>query len=307
MTARFVLIAALGAVLGLAAMPAEADPIDYTPGFWNTYRYTESGTESRQEGDVWWWSHEDDSWYEEDHTLSSRVEFEVVEGNLQVTLSNVGDPTNRLDHVLQGVFFNASGIGDPAGPGALGPYGPGDPDTNSGWDGAWWVPSVYTEGPGKPIGGRVDEDGNWVSDYLNTWGYRHDLNDEDNNPFNQAYGVTHGIGNPGLENTFGPDSTFGTLLDEFDEDYWPEHPPYGIVAPDTEQFNPTVLEPFIENSLRFTFELDDNNFNPADITDVYFQYSTDINIIPEPATLSLLGLGLAGMGVRRLTRRNKKR
>ncbi|NOS82076.1 MAG: PEP-CTERM sorting domain-containing protein [Nitrospira sp.] len=61
--------------------------------------------------------------------------------------------------------------------------------------------------------------------------------------------------------------------------------------------------PFIKNSVTFTLNVDPNNvFSLSSINNVSFQYGTaldepNIRSVPEPASMLLLGAGLAGIGI----------
>ena len=258
MRRRKAILIAMGAVLALAATPA-----------WALYIETSYvGTFDGEDDGVWTWSHSDPSRITGD-PLSSSVAFSMVNGQLNVLLSNNSPgPTSDLADVLQGVFFNAPGLGLTGYSVALG-------------NGSTLVP---------------DDVGNVAN--LQGWAYRDDLDTGDPNPFALVYDVTHGIGNPGLD-------TFGKS-DAFDPDFWPNHPPYGIVSPDTTLSNGISQAPMVNHSLLFTFDVD-GTFDLANIRDdVVFHYGTTANVIPEPATMTLLGLGVAGLGVRRFVSRKKK-
>ena len=229
--------------------------------------YIETSYVGQDQGDGLW-SHTDDSRIT-GRELSSSVQFTLNGTELSVLLSNNSTvATGDLADVLQGVFFNAPGLTLTGGSAALGN------DSN-----------------------LVPEDVGDVAN-LQGWAYRDDLDTGDPNPFGMVYDVTHGIGNPGLD-------TFGKS-DAFDPDFWPNHPPYGIVSPDTTLSNGISQAPMVNHSLLFTFDVD-GTFDLANIRDdVVFHYGTTANVIPEPATMTLLGLGLAGFGARRFVSRKKK-
>ncbi|MFP4172765.1 MAG: XDD4 family exosortase-dependent surface protein, partial [Candidatus Hydrogenedentota bacterium] len=182
------------------------------------------------------WSHEDNSRITGEQ-LQATAEFTVSGTELDVLLSNTGDTTTAPADILQGVFFSSGSDVEitPRDPVGLG-------------DGSDFI----------------GDDGDL--DTLQGWAYRNDLATGDANPFNDVYGVTHGIANPGFD-TFSGDDTFATWEGE-DDDQWPSHPPagsYGIVSGTTDDDpGPPLVGDYVRNSLLFTFNVD-QGFDPGSI------------------------------------------
>ena len=266
MMTRKAILIAMGVVLALAATPA-----------WALYIET-SYVGERITEELWTWGHEDNSRMTGD-PLNSTVAWlaQVGPGAWDLHLTNASPvATSAPDDILQGVFFSLDER----------------------------IEMAPRDRVGIPGGSGFLDDGD--EDTLQGWAYRNDLATGDANPFNQVYGVTHGIANPGLD-TFGPSDTFATLLDLGIGSQWPNHSPagsYGIVSGETTE-PPGPGTGYVNNSLVFRFNalglVPDRH-----IDNVVFHYGTDANIIPEPATMTLLGLGLAGLGARHMRRRSKR-
>ena len=206
-------------------------------------------------------------------TLAAEAVFNLVGNSLSVTLTNTSS-ADVLDpvEVLTALFFDVTGDL------ALTPV--------SAALSAGSTVFFGTTDPGGVVGGE--------------WGYANGL-------AGAPHGANEGISSSGL-GLFGGASFPGTNL---------EGPAaldglqYGITSagdnPATGNAEVTGNQALIQNSVLFQF-LAPQGFSLDDISDVSFQYGTaltDTNIsppVPEPATIVLLGLGVAGMAYRRVRR-----
>ena len=222
--------------------------------------------------------------------LSARVTFAQDADNLDnllVTLENISPyDVVRPSQLLTGVFFNITGAtltteravltdGSVVRFGYMADYEPlGDPT-----DG---LDSNYE------VGGE--------------WGYRSDL--AEGLIFT---GATHVIASAGLEDLVGVDHLFPG--EDIDSPLSPNGLNYGILSEGddwtTGNTPVTGTEPLIDNGVIFTLSgLGGGVFDvKSNITDIAFNYGTDLNVVPAPpaALLGLVGLALVGWVKRKVS------
>jgi hypothetical protein len=212
-------------------------------------------------------------------TLAANAVFDIVGGNLQVTLTNTSsyDVLVPAD-VLTAVFFNMAGnptltplsVVLASGSTVLFPF------SGTGTD------------PGGVVGGE--------------FAYKSGLT-------GAPGGASYGVSNSGLSPLFGPPDLFpGTDLQS---PLSPDGIQYGITSagdnPATGNTPVTGTNALIKNSVVITLSGLQTNFDLANISNVSFQYGTDLsepNIkVPEAGALLLFGTGLVGLvGYRRVRR-----
>ncbi|MBX7258250.1 MAG: PEP-CTERM sorting domain-containing protein [Candidatus Hydrogenedentes bacterium] len=204
--------------------------------------------------------------------LSASAEFAISGNNLIITLTNTASsPALEPADVLMGLFFSLDGATLTPVSAVLG--------------GSSIV--LYDSAPaGGVVGGE--------------WAYASGINapgDADQGVGAAGFDLFGSANFPG-SNLFGQTGVQGMA--------------YGIVpASGTTGGNAPVTgpNPFIQNSVVFTLSFT-GDVTLDDISDVSFQYGTDLcepnlpgTVVPEPASLSLLGIGIALMAMRRVLKK----
>jgi hypothetical protein len=213
-------------------------------------------------------------------SLAASVTFDIVGGNLQVTLTNTGGDALVPADLLTAVFFDVSGVGPLTPISAVLPLGS----------------VVLNDAPATIVGGE--------------WAYASGL-------AGAPLGATEGLSSVGLT-LFGNANFPGPNLDgpvAVAGDSYGIASASNILGTGNPQIIVPGLLPYVQSSVVFTLSGTGLGTDASllDFEKVSFQYGSsleDPNLpgspgtpIPEPGTAMLIGLGLASLAARRRARR----
>lgn len=205
---------------------------------------------------------------------------------LTLKLSNTAsDPTKALDQILQAFFFD---LADGITLSLLDPDGSG-PRSSAEVSAGSKLVNFTSSNCNTPCLGTAQTS----TSLVNKWQLKSGITND------KTMGGTFGVGAAGLD-------IFNGL----------NGPDYGLISALGLQNSGggnwgTTQSPFVRNSATFTFKMakaGSSNWRPGDISQlnidkVSYNYGTNLNPIPEPGTIALMGLGLAGIGLMARRRR----
>ena len=216
--------------------------------------------------------------------LEASASFEISGSQLIVTMANISsDPAARPSDLLTGIFF------DLANENALTPV---SAEVVGDWrvllDGEDFTDEDSVHPYVLPdVGGEFAYEGNISSEFFQ--------------------GARYGIASAGLDDYFGPNRRFNSNT------LWHPDAPngmdfgmasaVGLLSHGGMNGNPIIVGGAVEFTFNYAGDL-----STEDISNVNWQYGTsasnpNITVVPEPTTVTLLGLGIAGLLAKRRFRK----